>query len=426
MHPPPPGVAAGVSLQNARRPGRRAPAALAAILALAGLLAAGAPPAPAAAAPARKSVSLLRDPVFVAASERGLGHLYAMRYADADRQFAAIAARYPGHPVGPFLRALPDWWRILADPHDPRHDARFEASIEQVIRNADRRLDRDRNDLDGKFFKGAALAFRGRFRSLRGDWLAAAVDCKRALALVRDVERLDPGNADLDFGLGLYDYFADVLPARYPILKPATLFMPDADRRRGLRSLERVATQGRFVDTESAYFLLQIHMFFEKDAEESLRWAHWLRRRHPGNSVFHELEGRLYARWGRRDRARRVLADVLDRWQAGAPGYTQAQAERALYVSAVLDMRDGEHRAALGKLAQLDRLPETSGQERPLQTLGRLRQGMALDALGQRDAAVSRYRQVLARGDVDDAHQRARGHLSRPFRSGEIESEPAS
>ena len=400
---------------------RRAAAAVAALLTLASL----APPA-AAAPTARQTVSLLRDPAFVAASERGLAHLYAMRWAEADREFARIAARQPEHPVGPFLRALPDWWRILADPHDTRHDARFEASIERVIALADRRLDRDRRDLDGKFFKGAALAFRGRFRSLRGDWLAAAVDCKRALGLVREVERMDSGNPDLDFGQGLYDYFADVLPARYPVLKPATLFMAEANRRRGLATLGRVARDGRFVDTEAAYFLLQIHMFFEKDAAEAERWAHWLRRRHPENAVFHELEGRLYARWGRRDRARRIFADVLERRQAGAPGYTQAQAERALYVLAVLDMRDGDHRGALARLAALDRLPEPGGQERPLQTLGRLRQGMALDALGQRSAAIGRYRQVLARGDVEDSHQRARGHLQRPFRAEEIETEPAS
>jgi tetratricopeptide (TPR) repeat protein len=398
-----------------------------AVLALAATASSVAPPPPAGAAPARRqTVSLLADPVFIAASERGLAHLYAMRHAEAEREIGRIAARHPGHPVVPFLRALPDWWRILADPHDTRHDARFAAALERTIELADRRLDRDRHDLDGKFFKGAALAFRGRHRSLRGDWLAAALDCKRALALVREVERLDPGNPDLAFGQGLYDYFADVLPAQYPVLKPATLFMADADRRRGLRTLERVATRGSFVDTESAYFLLQIQMFFEKDPDEALRWAHWLRRRHPENPVFHELEGRLYARWGRRDRARRVFADVLERWQAGAPGYTQAQAERALYVTAVLDMRDGDHRGALSRLAALDRLPEPSGSERPLQTLGRLRQGMALDALGQRGAAVARYRQVLARGDVDESHQRARDHLRRPFRGEEIAAEPAS
>ncbi|HUO87510.1 MAG TPA: hypothetical protein VM617_08955 [Thermoanaerobaculia bacterium] len=404
---------------------RLRPAVLTALAVLAVATAGPAPSAEAAGGPA-KSVSLLRDPGFVVASERGLGHLYQAEYAAADRQFASIAARYPGHPVGPFLCALPLWWQILADPHDTSHDARFSAAIEQAIAASDRRLDRDKRDLDGRFFKGAALAFRGRFRSLRGDWLTAAFDCKRALALVREVQHLDPANADLAFGSGLYDYFADVLPARYPLLKPATLLMTEADRRRGLRTLERVATRGRFSETEAAYFLFQINMFFEEDFAESERWAHWLRRRHPGNPVFHELEGRLYARWGRRDRARRIFADVLDRWRAGAPGYTQAQAERALYVTAVIDMRDGDHRAALAGLAHLDRLPEAGGRERPLQTLGRLRQGMALDALGQRGAAVGRYRQVLARGDVDAAHERARGLLARPYRAEEIEAEPAS
>ncbi|HEX2164684.1 MAG TPA: hypothetical protein VHM02_12105 [Thermoanaerobaculia bacterium] len=406
---------------RAVRGGRRSTAVLVALLALA----AAAPPPAEAAARQPRTVSLLGDPLFVAASGRGLDRLYAMDYAAARRDFAAVAARHPGHPVGPLLDALPAWWLILADPESTAQDAAFEARIERAIALADRRLDRDDDDLDGLFMKGAALAFRGRFRSLRGDWLAAAVDLKRALALVREVAKLDPSNADLAFGQGLYDYFGDVLPERYPILRPAGLFMPEADRRRGLATLERVAHDGRFAATEAAYFLLQIHMFFEEDYGESQRWAHWLRRRHPGNAVFHELEGRLYARWGRRDRARRVLGDVLARWQEGAPGYTQAQAERALYVAAVLDMRDGDYRGALPELVALERLPEPADRERPLQTLGRLRQGMALDALGRRSAAVSHYRQVLARADVDDSHRRARGLLARPFRAGEPEAEPA-
>jgi tetratricopeptide (TPR) repeat protein len=254
------------------------------------------------------------------------------------------------------------------------------------------------------------------------------VDCKRALALVREVAAEDPANVDLWFGLGLFDYFGDVLPQRFPVLRPAALFLPDADRERGVRRLEQVVRRGHFVRTEAAFFLFQIEMFFEEDYEDSLRWIAWLRREHPGNALFHELEGRLYARWGRRDRARAVFRRVLERYEAAAPGYSLAQAERAHYVMAVCDMRDGEYHLAIGRLAELEGLPDPAGQERPLRTLGRLRQGMALDALGQRRQAVSQYRRVLAREEVADSHQRARSHLRSPFRgvADEPKAEPAS
>lgn len=411
------------------RPARLRRAVLAAALTLAGGLAASAPPPAAAAArPAPRRVSLLADPVFLASADRGMAQLYDMEFAAADREFARISQRYPGHPAGPFLGALTTFWRILADPQDHSHDPRFLAAMDEAIERADRRLRRDRDDPDGKFFKSAALAFRGRLRAMRHDLLPAALDCKRAFGLLREVVADDPGHHDLYFGLGLYDYFADVLPDRHPALKPAALFAPPADAARGTKRLAHVARHGRFARTEAAFYLLQIHYFFEKDAEESLRWARWLRRRHPGNSLFREMEARVLLRWGPRPAARRAFDEILARWRAGAPGYTPAQGERALYSLAILDMRDGEYERALDRLARQERLA-ASRRPGPLVSLGQLRLGMTLDALGRRPAAVARYRRVLALDDVGGSHDHARAYLrsAYPARGGDGDDpEPAS
>lgn len=380
------------------------------VVVLSGGLAGAAPPVDAAARPAPRRVSLLADPVFLESADRGLAHLYDMEEAAARREFARISQRYPDHPAGPFLGALTTWWRILADPQDHSHDRRFLAAMDEAIERADHRLRRDRDDPDAKFFKSAALAFRGRLRAMRHDLVPAALDCKRALGLLRDVVEDDPGNHDLHFGLGLYDYFAEVLPDRHPVLRPAALFAPPADADRGIRRLAHVARHGRFARTEAAFYLLQIHYFFEKDPQESLRWARWLRRRHPGNPLFRELEARVLLRWGPRPDARRAFDEILALWQSGAPGYTPAQGERALYSLAILDMRDGEHERALDRLGRQQRLA-ASRRAGPLGPLGLLRQGMTLDALGRRPAAVARYRRVLALADVGGSHDRARAYL---------------
>lgn len=373
--------------------------------------------APTSVAEPAARVSLLADPAFTATADRALESLYDMDFAAADREFAAISERHPDHPVGPFLGALTTWWRIQRDPMDTSHDARFFAAMEETLARADSRLKRNRHDVDGKFFQSGALAFRGRLRAMRGSWLPAAYDCKRALNLVRDVVEADPANADLYFGLGLYDYFGDVLPERHAMLRPVGAFLPPAERTRGLSHLERVVDDGRFVRVEAAWFLLQIQFHFERDAAESLRWAEWLRHRHPGNSLFHETHARVLLMAGRRSDAIAEFRSMLARYDAGDPAYSAAQAERAHYGLGLAFLHAGDYRLALSHLQRLDRLTAQrgSGQVVPLRTLGLLRQGMVLDAMGERAGALAKYRRVLAEKDTSRAHERARDHLKEPW-----------
>ena len=199
-------------------------------------VAVAAPAAPRAGAKPVAVPSLLDDPRFTRALDPALAKLYNLELAAARAELGRLAAAYPQHPVGPLLTLLPDWWELLLDPTNRSRDARVLAALEQSLARAEVRLDRDDEDLDGRFFKATALAFRGRVKSLRGEWIPAAWDGKRALDLVREVARDQPANEDLYFGLGLYDYFADVMPRRGgPRLNPASLLLllPLAGNRAG-------------------------------------------------------------------------------------------------------------------------------------------------------------------------------------------------
>lgn len=361
--------------------------------------------------------SVLDDPYVRREADAGLDLLYNLRFDEAKRHFDRIDRRFPQHPVGPFLQALNTWWIILLDLSDTTHDAAFYAAMDEVIRRSDRLLRRDADHFDAMFFKGAALGFRGRLRSNRGDWLQAGRDGLRAMDYVLAVAKKDPRNADYIFGKGIYDYYAAVVPERYPFTKPIMAFFPDGDRKRGLRELELTARRGHYIQTEAVYFLLQIYYLFEENYDKSVEHVTWLRRRYPDNAYFHTLEARIYARWGFWDQTERIFSDVLARYRAGKTGYNEAVAEQALYYRARGRMAYNEYESALRYLNELERI----GRKRPRTTyfevLGRLRQGMALDALGRRKQAVERYRQVLAMQDLGDAHKRARRYLDRPYRS---------
>jgi tetratricopeptide (TPR) repeat protein len=372
-------------------------------------------------AAAAETPSILQDPLFRDQARLGLESLYDMDFGAAAAVFAQIAGRYPGHPVGPYLQALIPWWGVQLEPDVSSQDLLVLDAMERVIELCERRLEADADDLDALFFKSGAHALRGRLHADRRHWIKAARDGQQALRLLHEVVERDPDNDDLYFGVGLFDYLAEVVPRRHKVLRPFARLFPKGDKDRGVAGLERAMEKGRFVSVEAAYALLQVHYVFEQDYEASLRYAAWLRAHHPENSLFHLFEGRVYERLGRLAEAERVLREVTDRHTKGQSGYTDALAERALYLLARVEMRQQRNLEALALIDQLERLTASRPILSEYKALGRLRKGMALDALGRREDAVRCYRDVLAMqrgydGD-DDVRGRAKGYLRKPYPS---------
>jgi len=373
--------------------------------------------------PAR-AASVLGDAAFLEAVDRGLEKLYNFEFDAARAELAAAAARYPGHPVGPFLEAMPGWWLALADPDDERTRPPVRAALERALDLADARLRAAPRDADGRFFRAAALACRGRLRSYDGEWIAAAWDGKRAMDLVRDLAAEQPGNRDLLFGFGLYDYYADVVPKQYGVFRPLAAFFPRGDRRRGLEELGRVEREGHFARVEAAFARLEIEYLWEEDSAAALAHAEALRRRFPGNPVFHLYIARAHSVRREWRESRATCAEILAAARLGRAGYGAYHAEAALYFIGRADLEERDYQAAVSGLEGLEREAVARGSSSRWRTLGALTRGMALDALGNRQAAIAAYRLAQRLPDAAQAHARARGYLQRPFSPSPVAARP--
>jgi tetratricopeptide (TPR) repeat protein len=364
---------------------------------------------------AAKPPSILEDEAFRADARRGLDRLYDMDFAGANAVFAAIEQRYPGHPVGPFLQALAPWWEIQVDPEDDSHDDAFFDAMDEVIDRCDRRLRKDKDDIDALFFKAGALAFRGRLHTDRKNWLRAARDGQKAMRYFDEVRKRQPENPDLLLGLGLFDYLADVAPEQYPILKPFARFFPKGNRARGLQELSQAVDKGTFVPTEAAFCLVQIHYIFERDYATALHYARWLRDRYPNNSLFHVYEGRSYARLNLWADERQDLLDVLERQAEGRTGYRGDVTQQALYVLGRDEVRRKVYDDALSHLSRLEILPTRGRTDSDYKAYGRLYRGMALDALGRREEALYWYNRALGTRPPGEVRDKARNFLRAPY-----------
>jgi predicted Zn-dependent protease len=345
------------------------------------------PPPPPAAAPA--------PPPLLAGAE-GLSRAYdAIFDADFERARTLIADACPPAPREAclVLEATRQFWRIQIDPEDRSRDAAFDTAVTAAIGAAEAWTAREPKQAEAWFYLGGAYGARVQWRVLRQERLGAARDGREVKAALDRTLALAPGLVDAQFGLGLYEYYADIAPTAAKILR-VLLMLPGGDRARGLARMQRTRQSGQLLADEAAFQLHVVYFWYENRAADALALLAELVKRHPRNPYFrraiadaenvylHDMSASL-ASW-------RELARLADTNAVNESALTRPDAHLG-YASALDAIGDTDL-----ALAELTRLRAAA----PLVPWGitnrlALAQGRAHDRLGQRAEAEALLRQVV-------------------------------
>ncbi len=350
--------------------------------------------------------------------QQGIDLIYSLRYAEAEAYFADIIAAYPDNPVGHFFLAMVGWWRVLIDLEDRSHDEAFYALLEKCIKVCDARLKKDPHDFDAILFKGGAIGFRGRLRGDRHQYLKAARDGMRCLPLLGASQKLEPRNKDILFGQGVYNYFAEAIPERYPVVRPVMWFLQKGDRQKGLEQLKEVAESGHYARTEAAYFLARIYRIFEKDKYSAQTYLEQLYARYPDNALFHRYLARNLVELGQWKRGVALYQGVIRRSEAGQTGYHVRGHMEALYHLGKFALYRYQLGLAAARFKEVGRLGAglDDAEENAFAVMSRLMLGMTYDAQGKRQDAVVCYERVEKMEEHGDSRNLARKYLKEPYR----------
>ena len=331
--------------------------------------------------------------------------------ADAELQRACGPAPREACDV---LDATAIWWRILLDPASPSLDEEFSAAIEKAIASTEGWVERSPESAEAHFYLGAAYAARVQFRVLRNEKLAAARDGKRIKQALERALELDDDLDDAYFGIGMYQYYADVAPSAAKVLR-FLLMLPGGNRTEGLTRMLRARAHGRLLQGEADYQLQIIYLWYEHRIDQAVALLDSLHDRYPGNPLFLSQLAEV------QDTYRHDLSASLETWRALlAAAREQRVSEAAL----------AEIQARLGVARLLDALYQTDHaleqlreviEARPTRPHGALAaaylaMGEAEDRLGHRDAAVAGYRLAIATAPAPDSQnvrERATARLRR-------------
>lgn len=351
----------------------------------------------------------------------GIKQIYNIKFDDAERTFRNLIADYPNHPSGRFFLAMIDWWKILLDLDNEDHDDIFFQKLEDVIFQCDEILKKDRSNVDALFFKGGSIGFRGRLRAMRESWLKAADDGREALPIVERAANLDPNNLDVQFGFGIYNYYADVIPNEFPLIKPLMIFFPSGNKQKGIEQLRNTAFNGKYASYEAKYFLMTLYYRYENNMLAADEFAGLLLDEFPDNPVFQRWRGRIAVRRGDWVMADSLFRDVLQKAENDFHGYNLPASlrEASYYVGyrardlGQLDIAKPMFEKCFELSRQIDKKQESGFQVNSLVYLA-----MIEEQQGRPESAIAMYQRVLKMRDYGNSHSVARTSINSLKRGG--------
>lgn len=357
------------------------------------------------------------DPAAEAHVRQGIDFVYDLSFDSARAHFKAVTKLQPDHPAGYFFLAMVEWWNIIIEIDNTSRDDKFLSMLDRVIDVCDKRLDDDENDVTAMFFKGGALGFKGRLHGNRGDWLKAANAGREAMPIVQDAYKLAPGNNDILLGIGIYNYYAEVVPDQYPVVKPLMVFFPKGDKKKGIEQLQRASDKAAYANIEATYFLIQVLQNYEARSAEALALAQRLHKRFPNNVVFHKYIGRCLSSLGRSNEMGAVFSEVLTGVEHHKRGYDVNTEREARYYLGMAEFDGRNDETSLQHFYRCDELSRTLDKESPsgFMVMANLRVGMIYDAQSKRELARAQYNKVLDMNDYRGAHDIAKGYMKTPF-----------
>jgi len=349
----------------------------------------------------------------------GIYYIYNVKFDKASACFEKVIEMFPSHPVGYFMDAMVEWWKIRLFRETEKYDDDFLKKIDRIIDICNTKLDTNMVDISALFFKGGAYGYRGRYHTIRKNYLSVANDGRKGYDILTKCWQLAPGNHDIQLGTGIYNYFVVALAEEYPAFKPLINFFPKGDKRIGILQLRSAAKYARYSAVEAEDVLLQIYYQFEKDYPEALEIALKLNTKYPDNPYFHRYLARCYtsAGWQYNEKAEEIWREIIKRCIKRKLGYDRLTSREALYYVGLALMRKKDYNTALKYFYKCDEACRHVDKDGPsgFMVMTNVNIGKIFDLQDKRKYAIKQYEKILRMDDYNGSHNTAERYLKKPY-----------
>ncbi len=347
-------------------------------------------------------------------------HIYNLNHVEAADLLNELHGKYPADPAIPLLRALNQFWQAELSRKDiGTHPYILEQLEEALDKNGAFEGDPAARE-SFHFVEFMAYALEARL------WYFEEEDWSAVNAARKVLDHLDPvidmaeGSPELSLIAGLYHYYAVTYPREKTYLKPFMAFFPAGSVEKGMQELRVAASEANVGQAQALYYLTDIYLYEEENAEKAIRVSKRLHQLFPGNTWFHADYIRALMHDGQFAEAETACRTILDQFYQLAdnndrvitsqesPYTTQVMMRIYHYLGQIAYHQDEDAATAKDWFWDSRKMIRLSGMDRDkYAAYNAYYLGLCEDRLGDRKAAIHYYKLALDHPDNSDIEAQA-------------------
>lgn len=316
----------------------------------------------------------------------GKENIYDLRFNQADSIFSQIRQEYPEYPHGYVYQAYITVLNYTMDQSNKQLDSLLDIQVKQAQEIAKKFKDENGDNPESHFMQAMANGIRAVYHVVNRNFIRAYWSGRSTKKGLEKAVKLDSTYYDAYIGLGMFHYYADLLPGALKFFAGILGF--GGDRELGKQEVRFSADKGRYFQVEGRFIYHCIEYFLEGEKRKSIASLEKMYREYPGNQAIGLIIAYHYRRTGYLEKCLNYCQQFTDEYSDQLPQLTNLK----YYNMAVCyyDLNDFQRADSIFTI-----LAELPTRKSPYyQAAIYFYQGHLKDFNGDREKALSYYSQI--------------------------------
>ncbi|MFY0606026.1 MAG: hypothetical protein JXR10_04885 [Cyclobacteriaceae bacterium] len=213
----------------------------------------------------------------------GVHNIYNLNKDSAQYYISRVEAELGKHPAVPMMRALKVLWENIPLVTVDSVFKTFSGELREVIKLS-ATLDGGRQTHpEAIFFEMSARGLLAEYYADEGHYMKAIGEAGKAYDLVKKGFELSDKIPEFLLTTGVYNYFREKYPEKYPAFKPLLWFFRGGDVKLGLKQIDEATKKAVLTNVEAHVYMAYIYLRYEYEPAKAQKYLWSLTREYPQN-----------------------------------------------------------------------------------------------------------------------------------------------